>query len=188
MELSWYSTITKLINNFGTGNYNRTSINVNQNLKHQFREFWSRQKTASPKLEFYNQIKSEFKREEYLKIGNSAHRSAITKLRISAHKLNIETGRYTDPITPREQRICEYCQNILQNTHVESEIHAILFCPLYIKPRIKFHASTYNSIIEALRIISHSEDHHELTQLGKFCFELQDLNKAYKNYIKEDSN
>ena len=32
--------------------------------------------------------------------------------------------------------------------------------------------------------MSQSKKHFELAQLGKFCYELQDINKAYKNYIK----
>ena len=109
-----------------------------------------------------------------------------TRLRISAHKLNIETGRYTTPLTPRENRTCDYCKNVLQNTHVESELHAILFCPLYIKPRTKFHDKVSNSIIEVMRVMSQSKNHFELGQLGKFCYELQDINKAYKDYIKNE--
>ena len=46
----------------------------------------------------------------------------MSRLRISAHKLLIETGHYTNPKTPRYERICE---------GVEDEVHVTTECPLY---------------------------------------------------------
>ena len=47
-------------------------------------------------------------------------------MRISAHNLAIETGRYTKPqATPIEKRICFYCKQ------VETEFHFIFNCPIY---------------------------------------------------------
>jgi hypothetical protein len=43
----------------------------------------------------------------------------LTKLRISAHSLPIETGRYNN--TPKEQHFCKHCP-----TFVENEYHFIL--------------------------------------------------------------
>ena len=40
-------------------------------------------------------------------IGNIKHRQAITKLRISAHRLPVETGRYCN--VPYDERICQHC-------------------------------------------------------------------------------
>ena len=48
-------------------------------------------------------------------------RSLLTKLRISAHFLAIETGRYNN--TPKEHRFCKHCP-----TSVENESHFILYC------------------------------------------------------------
>ena len=35
-------------------------------------------------------------------------RNKLTKIRISAHSLAIETGRYTKAVTPSDQRTCKY--------------------------------------------------------------------------------
>ena len=129
LGLNWFTSMNHIIDKFGTRKFRQTSINVAENMKIKFVQFWHRSKNESPKLDFYNLVKNDFEREEYLKLSNSYHRAAITKLRISAQKLNIETGRYTTPLTPRENRTCDYCKNVLQNTHVESELHAILFAP-----------------------------------------------------------
>lgn len=49
----------------------------------------------------------------------------ITKLRLSSHRLAIETGRYNN--TNRENRLCPHCK-----TSVEDEFHFLFLCPLYI--------------------------------------------------------
>ena len=71
MKLDWYVNVTALIEHFGKGKFNRPSINVHENLKLEFHKFWENNKGTSPKLEFYSSIKSQIKREEYLKIKKS---------------------------------------------------------------------------------------------------------------------
>ena len=59
----------------------------------------------------------------------------MTKFRISAHSLRIETGRYERKPNKenklikivREERTCLYCNN----NDVEDEMHFLLKCPLY---------------------------------------------------------
>jgi hypothetical protein len=52
-------------------------------------------------------IDSGIPTEPKLRTPVKEHRSFLTKIRISAYSLNIETGRYNS--TPREQRICKFC-------------------------------------------------------------------------------
>jgi hypothetical protein len=42
-------------------------------------------------------------------IRNESNQSTIARFRISAHKLEIERGRYTIPKTAVENRICKQC-------------------------------------------------------------------------------
>ena len=56
---------------------------------------------------------------------NPIYRIAISKIRTSSHKLEIETGRYTRHITPIEKRICHLCKV------VKDEFHFILQCYIY---------------------------------------------------------
>ena len=46
-------------------------------------------------------------------------RSILTRFRISAHKLEIEIGRYTTPKTPLENRLCKQCNS----SEIEDEEH-----------------------------------------------------------------
>ena len=44
---------------------------------------------------------------------------------MSNHDLKIETGRYTRPVTPREERKCDICDIL------EDEYHVVFVCPKY---------------------------------------------------------
>ena len=60
------------------------------------------------KLTLYKQLKHNNKYETYLStVTNTQHRRALTQLRMSTHKLPIETGRYIG--IPRDQRLCQLC-------------------------------------------------------------------------------
>ena len=56
-------------------------------------------------------------------VRNINHRVAITKLRLSNHKLTIEIGRYVKPYQPPDQRICPLCK-----TGLEDEEHYLMYC------------------------------------------------------------
>ena len=57
---------------------------------------------------------------------NTRHRIALTKLRLSNHKLAIETGRYSRPFKKPAERICPICK-----IEMEDEYHFIKICPGY---------------------------------------------------------
>ena len=61
-------------------------------------------------------------------------RIAFTRLRLSSHRLRIETGRWLKPPTARDQRLCE-CGS------VQTELHVIAECPLVHHLRIKYDLS-----------------------------------------------
>ena len=58
----------------------------------------------------YRKHKTEFKMESYLnQVTNTSHRTALTKLRLSDHRLKIESGRHIRPKINRENRTCKLC-------------------------------------------------------------------------------
>ena len=78
------------------------------------------------KLYFLRSIFGKFELQKYLEFPLSKElRSILTKLRISAHSLAIETGRYNN--TLKKQRFCKHCP-----TSVENESRFILH--VYIVP------------------------------------------------------
>ena len=80
--------------------------------------------TESGKLRFYSKIYNGFELHKYMEFNLSKNlRSNLSKLRMSAHPLAIETGRYSRPFIQADQRFCKYCPNI-----VENEMHFVLRC------------------------------------------------------------
>ena len=99
-----------------------------------YKTWWKSKIDESNKLEFYKTIKHDFSLERYLLLPlDSKVKRRFTQLRISAHRLCIEIGRYSRPKLPRENRVCFSCKNA-----VEDEKHFL------------FHCKEYNSLRENL--------------------------------------
>ena len=78
----------------------------------------------SSMLQYYSSIVNVIEKcSIYNNFIDDRKRTVITRWRLSNHKLFIETGRYSNPPIPRNDRICVMC-NIL-----EDEFHAIFKCP-----------------------------------------------------------
>ena len=72
-----------------------------------------------------------YKCEEYLhQVTNTRHRIALTKLRLSNHKLAIETGRYSRPFKKPTERTFPICK-----IEMEDEYHFLNICPTYQEKR-----------------------------------------------------
>ena len=102
-------------------------------IKENYQMYWlnqlNRQAGENGKMSLYRKIKNSFIFEPYLDIIQKADsRRCLAEIRLSAHNLEIERGRYSK--TPREQRLCKFCAE--QGTSiVEDELHFLLQCPLY---------------------------------------------------------
>ena len=209
LSLDWFKHNNEILNRFNNANssLSRPSITVYKNLRNQFLKFWTSALENSPKLEFYNLIKHEFRREKYLNINEFQLRSSLTKILISSHDLEIEKGRYTN--VPRDTRLCKYCNEILNINELEDEAHALNVCPLYSLARDKLsnllnrdltqsptytHDSSTNttaSITNTLSyILSKSNDGSEqdithLYHISKFCLHILEHRKAFIKYLSD---
>ena len=129
-------------------------------------------KSESRKLTFLSQNKETHNFELYLKIDNFQHRRAITKIRTSSHKLEIETGRWDN--TSPDQRFCKNCAL----NEIENEIHFIFECRMHVTERTEFFnilKTEFNVDIlqypnheEKIGQIFSSEDLAMLNAFGKF--------------------
>ncbi len=91
-------------------------------LKSVFRASWNDMLQAS-KLRTYRTFKGVFSFEPYLNIVKPYnHRVALTRFRISAHRLGIEVGRYKR--IDLVKRTCNYCEE----EHLDDELHYLLNC------------------------------------------------------------
>ena len=64
-------------------------------VKQEYISYWQNTRQHSQKLEFYRSFKTGRTSSSYIDLTRgTAGRRALVKLRISSHKLMIETGRY----------------------------------------------------------------------------------------------
>ena len=92
----------------------------------EFKKIIIKQREQSGKLTHWCRIKQNFSTEKYLNYITTAavQRTAVTKLRLSDHKLPIEVGRFCNPKIPRRDRICNLCPQIT----LGDEFHLICEC------------------------------------------------------------
>ena len=134
---NWLSNVKLLLNNYGFGYIweNLTTCDVNafipyfkQRLVDCFTQEWRHSLDNNGVLTVYKHIKTSLEYECYLSsIRNKVYRYNITKIRLSAHKLRIETGRYGQNRIERHERICEICKS----SDIEDEFHFVIVCPKY---------------------------------------------------------
>ena len=124
------------------------------------------------KLRTYCKFKFIFQQEKYLdNIKELSNRSTLARFRISAHKLEIERGRYTIPKTAVENRICKQCNC----EAVEDEEHLLIKCNKYSFARNTFFSNINNKFFP------------ELSDRNKFIWLLsnedRDICKNLANFI-----
>ena len=121
-KLCWLSKIQKMLNyaglscKFSSAGTESTKQHVNEvmmRLSEQFIQDWfvrinkPEGKKGSNKLRTYKLFKENFQLEYYLTaVATVRYRIALTKIRVSCHRLAIETGRYQKPTSlPINQRL-----------------------------------------------------------------------------------
>ena len=96
-------------------------LSVKERLYDQYLQKWRQDITYSRKMRTYQLFKINYNLEPYLLLPSHLH-TAIGRFRISCHSLAIETGRYTRPPLPPEERVCQTCGVM------EDEKHFLLNC------------------------------------------------------------
>ena len=116
---------------------------------------------------FYRQIAS-FQFSEYLEIVNiKKFRIALTKIRVSSHRLEIEMGRWARP-----ERIEFYDRRCKLCNKLEDEFHFVLECPLYDDFRKQYIGQYYfrrPSMFEFIKLVS-SKRKSQVKNLATFIF------------------
>ena len=109
-------------------------------IKRLYSNYWSQKLKHERKMRMYKLVKSRLCLEDYLSIPNIKHRNALTRLRISAHNLPIERGRYLRPPTPVNERLCTKCNDGC----IGDEFHFLMECSMLNNERQKLFDELYN--------------------------------------------
>ena len=193
---SWFSFIKEILKELNMEQFLNNSNNVNDNLatslihdivsqlKTRFRRKLSSDLNQNDKkLRTYKVFKYIFKTEPYLNcVTNLKHRNSLSRFRTSAHKLEIEVGRYKNIV--KEERYCKYCSN---NCHIEDEIHFLLKCPIYNSLRSPFITSLKSKFVNLDSLsdenvftwLLSSEDKFTSCLLAKFIHEAFTLRESH---------
>ena len=154
---------------------NMSKTEILQQLKSGCADHWRStidQGDGVGKLHWYSKIKQSFHFERYLdEIHNVKDRHSFTQLRISAHKLEVETGRYSK--TPRQNRICKTC-----NSGICDEIHFLTKCAFADAERQALFAILYVECKNFTNLNDSEKSQYMLVTAGskiqlevaKFCF------------------
>ena len=126
--------MTHVWDNYSTFSADRLKRSVLAKLQDRFSQFWQKSKEGNQsKMTIYTSVTHgpTHKIEPYLLVcAKPEHRKALCRLRISAHDLQIERGRYAN--IAREDRKCRTCEI------VEDELHFLNDCTRYdlLRPRL----------------------------------------------------
>ena len=128
---------------------------------------------------YYTKFKDSFCYEDYLdKCLNDKHRKSFTRLRISSHSLEIETGRYNG--VERSNRLCKLCDQNL----VESEYHFLLCCTKFSAIRIKYLGRHSWPSLNKFNALMSTSNKLLLNKISKFITEAFEIRSSAINNLK----
>ena len=132
-KISWATLLRDLLGNLGfmeawtqqnVGDVKIFLSVVKQRLLDNFIQNWNSRLKESSRALFYRNLSFGYK--SYLDTVTSKLRVALSRLRLSSHRLEIETGRWAKPNSiPIENRLCTSCMKF------EDEFHFVLECTRY---------------------------------------------------------
>jgi hypothetical protein len=157
---------------------------LDKRLKQLFSSTWVEERegfSVNSKLELFVSLKEKFELSKYLKgTLNPSYRSAIAKIRLSAHKFPIETERYLS--IPRDDRICPFgCQSL------GDEYHFLFNCthpsiqncitPIFtVLKRLCPQLDTMDSCNKGKFLLNNS-DPQIINTVGRLCYNVQTIFK-----------
>ena len=167
----------------GVGDMNKFLLILKQRLADNFLQNWSERLEASSRASFYKHI-CIFQFQPYLdKVVTRKFRVALSKLRLSSHRLLIESGRWNRPQPiPREQRLCAICN------YLEDEYHLLFECSLYNNERVSFLKPYYlrrKSMFKAVELMQ-SSNAKVLKNLAVYIYKCFEIRNAV--FLNNDSH
>ena len=150
---------------------------VKQRLKDTFIQNWNARLYDSSRALFYRNF-NIFCYKKYLDhVTTEKFRFALTRLRLSSHRLEVEVGRWAKPnAIAFENRLCSTCEKL------EDEFHFILECTRYIDLRNSLIPKYFRSRPNMYKLIElfSSDSKNLLRKLSLYVFKAF---KAREQYV-----
>ena len=154
LKLPWYESMSTLVCPTSASHQSRQQSQkgyaVREELGKRFQTQWEKVTADSSKMKTYQLFSGGFRREVYLDLLTGVDRKHLARLRSSAHRLNVESGRYENRAIPRNKQVYENkawrqcckicCQDNLElllqlpsiePAFIEDERHVLTVCPAY---------------------------------------------------------
>jgi hypothetical protein len=127
------------------------------------------------KLRYYKDaINANIEDQNYLSVLASVKKKiSIAKIRTNSHEIHSETGRWSIPKTPWDERVCHLCDT----KKVEDEKHFLLDCPAY--THIRSHFQNIDQTTNLPNLLT-QQKYGDLGKLLLMLFEHR--NKILKNH------
>ena len=182
---NWATNVRTLLDSYGFSYVWNNPAAVNLKTFHlqfkervidTFKQCWYNDIARSRSLALYKEYKHDFEYELYLTKLPSKFRISMSQLRLSAHQLRIETGRYLQNRTDRAQRLCTLCDK----SEAEDEYHFVIICPSYINLRQMYIHPYYfrkPSVFKFTQLMQ-NKNMSILKKLGKYIYEAFNLRKS----------
>ena len=173
---SWITWLKYVCKFSGITNLANISVDeISSNMRSSFEGTWLDEINKNSKLRTYCTIKGNFRCEDYLDTLQFNYRRQFTKLRLSAHKLHVETGRHTRPITPVNDRKCNECAT----DEIEDEYHVIMKCNKYANKRQEL----FNSVTRECPLFSALDDSSKFYFIMNCCGQMLKDVARFVQYI-----
>lgn len=159
----------------GVGNVNIFMSLFKRRVTDVYLQNWHTEVSGSTRARFYIQLVNigSFEYKKYLDMVNIRKlRVAMTRLRVSSHRLSVESGRWHRPVSiPYERRLCTICDVI------EDEYHFVLVCCNYSGLRHQFIPKRYydNPNRNKLSELVSSDNMTIIKNLATFIFKANEV-------------
>ena len=182
---NWASCVKSLLDNYGFSfvwtnpfsvNLETFYLNFKQRVIDTFKQSWLNDIANSRSLILYKNFKQTFEFEYYLNVLPSKLRIALSRLRLSSHQLQIETGRYAQNRIDRTLRLCSLCDK----SDIEDEYHFVLVCSVYSQIRQKYIRPFYyiRPSVYKFTMLMQTKHTATLKKIGKYIYESFALRKS----------
>ena len=160
-------------------NFKQLKAGIKNELENCYAQKWIKEINdidRHPILRTYIGFKNKFCQEKYIeRLNIRKYQRAISRFRVSSHRLGIETGRHQKPSLPPDKRLCKYCKS----GKVDDELHFLVHCDFHSKTRKLFFSQLCEIITDFHRLndfdkfrgIRMSTNEDVIVSLGKFIYD-----------------